>query len=163
MAERIDVGKLRGAYYNNSKESYLDNTSLSNMKQNLSLENDALLVSGPDASFNDVETMIVEHIKSMPVADYNDLADKNSKTLADIEAYTNLINIIAIFNDIASLSTIILIYCDYFNLKYNKVIMELPNGLKLRLYNELRVHTHNPSILEGLFGFDNSSNVKRLF
>lgn len=163
MAERIDVGKLRGAYYNNSKESYSDNMSLSNMKQSLSLENDALLVSGPDATFNDVETMIVEHIKSMPVADYNDIANKDSKYLADIEAYTNLINVIAMFNDIASLSTIILIYCDYFNLKYHKVIMELPNGLKLKLYNELRIHTHNPAILEGLFGFENGSHIKRLF
>jgi len=163
MAERIDVGKLRGAYYNNSKDSYSDSTSLSNMKQSLSLENDALLVNGPDASFNDVETMIVEHIKTMPVADYNDISNKDSKTLADIEAYTNLINVIAMFNDIASLSTIILIYCDYFNLKYHKVIMELPNGLKLKLYDELKMHTRDHSILESLFGFESGSHVKRLF
>lgn len=163
MAERIDVGKLRGVYHSNDKDSYIDNSSLSNMKRSLSTDNDSLFVSGPDETFNDVEDEIVAFIKTMPVADYNDISNKNSKILADLEAYTNLVNVITCFNKITSLSTIILIYCDYFNLKYKKVIMELPNALKMKLYNELKTHTRNYETLDTLFGFENGIHIKRLF
>lgn len=163
MAERIDVGKLRGVYYSNDRDSYVDNASLSNMKLAISTDNDSLSVQGPDETFNDVEDEIVAYIKSMPVADYNDISNKSSKILADLEAYTNLVSVVACFNTMTSLSTIILIYCDYFNLKYEKVISELPNGLKVKLYNELKSHTRNHSILDNLFGFENGKHIKRLF
>lgn len=163
MAERIDVGKLRGAYYNNDKDSYGDSASLSSFKQSLSTDNDCLCENTTEIAFNDTEDMIVEYIKALPVAEYNDIANKNSKVLADLEAYVNLVNVIAAFVDIASLSTIILIYCDYFNLKYEKVIGELPNGLKMRLYGELRTHTRNVNMLDALFGFNHNSQSKPLF
>ncbi len=163
MAERIDVGKLRGIYYNNDRDSYNDNASLANLKQSLSTDNDSLCVNTTEIAFNDTEDMIVEYIKALPVADYNDISNKNSKILADLEAYVNLVNVIAVFVDITSLSTIILIYCDYFNLKYEKVIAELPNGLKLKLYDELRMHTRNAEILDSLFGFNSKNLSKPLF
>ena len=163
MAERIDVGKLRGVYYSNDRDSYVDNASLSSMKIAISTDNESLSVQGPDETFNDVEEEIVEYIKDMPVAGYNDISDKSSKILADLEAYTNLVNVIACFSKIASLSTIILIYCDYFNLKYDKVITELPNGLKVKLYNELKSHTRNHDILDSLFGFEGGLGGNKLF
>lgn len=163
MADRIDVDKLRGTYYNNGKDTYGDMSSLAGMKQSLLTDNDNLCENTTEIAFNDTEDMIVEYIKSMPVADYNDISNKNSKILADLEAYVNLVNVIAMFIDIASLSTIILIYCDYFNLKYEKVINELPNGLKLKLYNELRIHTRNVEVLDSLFGFNPSNMSKPLF
>ena len=163
MADRIDVGKLRGTYYNNDKDTYGDVLSLSSMKQSLSTDNDCLCENTTEIAFNDIEDMIVEYIKSMPVADYNDISNKNSKVLADLEAYVNLVNVIAMFVDITSLSTIILIYCDYFNLKYEKVINELLNCLKLKLYDELRIHTRNVKVLDSLFGFNQSNMSKPLF
>lgn len=163
MAERIDVGKLRGAYYNNDKEPFSDVSSLSSMKQTMATDNDAIGVNSTEIAFNDTEDMIVDYIKSMPVAEYNDISIKNGKVLADIEAYVNLVNVIAVFVNITSLSTIILIYCDYFNLKYEKVISELPNGLKLKLYDELRSHTRNTEMLDMLFGFNNKNITKPLF
>lgn len=163
MADRIEVVKLRGAYYNNDKDTYGDVSSLSSMKQTLLTDNDSLCENTTEIAFNDTEDMIVEYIKSMYVADYNDISNKNSKVLADLEAYVNLVKVIAMFIDITSLSTIILIYCDYFNLKYEKVINELPNGLRLKLYDELRIHTRNVKALDSIFGFNQSNMSKPLF
>ena len=163
MAERIDVGKLRGVYYSNDKDSYVDSSSLSDMKRALSADADSLSVDGPDETYDDIEDEIVCYIKAMPVAEYNDISNKNTKMLADLEIYTNLVSVIAGFSSVASLSMIILIYCDYFNLKYEKIINELPNGLKIKLYEELRKHTRNRDILDELFGFENTVHVKKLF
>lgn len=163
MSERIDVGKLRGAYYNNDKDMYGDMSSLSSIKQSMASDFDSLCENTTEIAFNDTEDMIVDYIKSMPVANYNDLSNKNSKQLADLEAYVNLVNVVAMFVDITSLSTIILIYCDYFNLKYEKVINELPNGLKIKLYEELKKHTRNTDILDSLFGFGRVNIQKPLF
>lgn len=162
MSDRIDVGKLRGIYYNNDKDVCRDTSSLMCVKHCIA-DDAAFAVNAIENDFNDIEVMIVDYIKAMPVADYNDLSNKNSKILADIETYTNLINIIAIFADIASLSTIILIYCDYFSLKYERVISELPNGLKIKLYDELKMHTRNKEILNKLFGFNSNNVLKPLF
>lgn len=162
MTNRIDVEKLKGIYYNND-DMCCDMSSLSDIKQTLANDTDMLCDNNAESTYNDVEDMIVEYIRNLPVSEYNNILDKNSKMLADLEAYTNLVLVISKYNQIATLSTIILIFCDYFNLKYENIICELPNGLKIKLYYELKAHIYKSDILDELFGINKNDASKPLF
>lgn len=162
MTNRIDVEKLKGVYYNNADIScYI--SSLSDIKQTLATDTDMLCDNNTETSFNDVEDMIVEYIKNLPVSEYNNILDKNSKIMTVLEAYANLLLVISKFSQITTLSTIILIFCDYFSLEYENIICELPNGLKIKLYYELKAHIHKTDILDNLCGINKNDASKPLF
>lgn len=159
---RIDVNKLRGVYYNNDSDNYNNSYSSTNdLVDNLSINDELFIDHSMDNLYNDVEEHIVDFISKMPFCDYNNICNKNTKTLAKLEIYYNLLNVIAEFNSITSLSNIVLIYCDYFNLKYETVINELPNGVNMQLYEELKKHTRNIDELDKKFGINKS--IKPLF
>jgi len=163
MTKRIDVGKLRGTYYNNDRDNFTYDVSYADMQRSLSTDFESLQDNGVDIDFDDIENKIVAFIQSMPIRNYNDILNVNTSILDDIEIHTNLIKVYSEFHDITSFSTIFLIYCDYFSLKYDKVIKDLPNGAKIKLYCELRKFTRNGDNLNNLFGFTIDNNTKKLF
>lgn len=163
MTKRIDVGKLRGTYYNNDKDNYANEVSYVEMQKSLSTDFESLQDNIIDSDFDDIEDRIVAYIQKMPICNYNDIMNVNSSVLDDIEIHTNLIKVYSDFHNLTSFSTIFLIYCDYFNLKYDKVIKDLPNGAKIKLYMELKRFTRNTDNLANLFGFVIDDNTKKLF
>ncbi len=163
MTKRIDVGKLRGTYYNNDKDNYTYDVSYAEMQKSLSTDFESLQDNVVDLDFDDIEDRIVAYIQKMPIHNYNDILNVDSNILDDIEIHTNLIKVYSDFHTITSFSTIFLIYCDYFNLKYDKVIKDLPNGAKIKLYTELKKFTRNTNNLVNLFGFIIDENTKKLF
>lgn len=161
--KRIDVGKLRGSYYNNERENYVSEVSYADVQKSLATDYDSLQDNMDGIDFDDIENRIVKYIQTMPICNYNDILNSDTGVLDDIEIHTNLIKVYAEFHTMTSFSTVFLIYCDYFNLKYNKVIKDLPNGAKIQLYGELRNFTRNTENLDTLFGFTIDEKANKLF
>lgn len=161
--KRINVGKLRGSYYNNDRDNYVNDVSYTDVQKSLATDYESLQDNMDDVDFDDIEASIVRFIQTMPIRNYNDILDKDAGVLDDIEVHTNLIKVYVEFHTLTSFATVFLIYCDYFNLKYEKVIKELPNGAKIQLYGELKHFTRNTENLNNLFGFTIDENANKLF
>lgn len=161
---RIDVGKLRGRYYNNDKDNYYEtSTSLSDVKSTVSVSDcDAYYnMDGYDA-YNDSEELVVKYIKSQPFSDYNNILDEDSQSMSKIEMAEYFLQTYIEFQDELSVSFILLTFCDYFSIGYQKIIKDLPNAIQLKLYDELSKYTKNPE-LNDIFSFDIDYSTPKLF
>lgn len=154
MGKRIDVNKLRGIYYNNDKDSYAEADSISSMKRAMAEDADAFAVNGYGGVVDEIEDGVVKYIKTMYIRECNDIFNADSRKLGIADIPMNLLKIYGVFKNVTSLSNILLIYCDYFNLKYEVVIKDLPNGAKVKLYEELSRYTTNKSLLNDLLVCD---------
>lgn len=154
MGKRIDVNKLRGIYYNNDKDTFAEADSISSMKRVMADDMDVFAVNDYGGMVDEIEESVVNYIKTMDIRDCNDIFNVDSRKLGIAEIPMNLLKIYVIFKNITSLSNILLIYCDYFNLKYDMVIKDLPNGAKVKLYEELSKYTTNKAMLNNLLVCD---------
>ena len=162
---RIDVGKLRGKYYNNDRDSYYDaNSSLSDVKTTMSVSDfDACCNTGGMDEYNDSEEILLEYIKSQPFAGYNDILDEDSESMSRSEMTEYLLQTYIKFQDEMSVSFILLTFCDYFNINYQKIIKDLPNLVQLKLYKELSVYMHDEDLLNTIFSIDIDLSTPSLF
>jgi hypothetical protein len=161
---RIDVGKLKGKYYNNDKDNYYEtSTTLSDIKTSVSATDcDSWYnVDGYDA-YNDSEEIVVNYIKSQPFSDYNNMLDENGQSMSKVEMLEYFLKTYIEFQDEMSVSFVLLTFCDYFNINYLKIIKDLPNAIQLKLYHELSKYTRNPE-LGTIFSFDIDFTTPRLF
>lgn len=154
MGKRIDVNKLRGIYYNNDKDSFAESDSISSMKRVMAEDMDVFAVSDYGGVVDEIEESVVNYIKTMDIRDCNDIFNVDSRKLGIADIPMNLLKIYVVFKNITTLSNILLIYCDYFNLKYDSVIKDLPNGAKVKLYEELSKYTTNKALLNNLLVCD---------
>lgn len=159
---RINVDNIRGRYYNNTEN--IDNTDrICEMKQGLASDLHIFASTEEDSYFySSVEENVIRYIKTLPIKDCNNLLDRRTRKIAVSEIPENILKIYSQFKASITLTLIINIYCDYFSMEYDLVIKQLPNNMKLKLYDELSTHTVNKEYLYSYL-INNSNNCKRLF
>lgn len=162
---RIDVGKLKGKYYNNDKDNYYEtSTTLSGAKMVMSVTDcDTYYNTGYDTGYSDSEEIIVNYIKNQPFAEYNNLLNKDSQLMTKIEMNEYMLQTYMEFQKEMSVSFVLLTFCDYFNINYLRLIKDLPNAIQLKLYYELLKYTNKKDMLDGVFSFDIDPTTPKLF
>lgn len=159
----IDVKKLKGKYYDNSKEDYYDGSStLVDAKgdMSISMDDDNFAYGG---NSDGVDEMIIDYIQKQPFRDYNNMLDKDTELMSKIEMSDYFLQTYLEFYKEVSTCAILVVFCDYFNFDYINIIRELPNFIQMNIYNELSKIEKNRELLNDAFSFNIDVNTPKLF